>query len=206
LLPKGIKGKSSDWLSYRYGWRTLIYDLQDLNKAIIGLDSGRKRYSERAGTTYSQVATNAWDEAKSHGTRHHIVDDKIEFRLSGSVVADITVPQFQFNPLQTGWEIIPFSFVVDWFIGIGKCLSAWSFLSLETSYAASYGIQVTLDRTYNRSITFGGDYSGEDYQTGESKTVACRRVPCRIPYLPQHRLNLNPFKILDMIGLIIQRK
>jgi hypothetical protein len=32
-----------------------------------------------------------------------------------------------FNPLLTAWELVPFSFVVDWFIGIGDWLIAQSF-------------------------------------------------------------------------------
>lgn len=205
-LTKGLYGKSSDWLSYRYGWRTLIYDLQDLNKAIIGLNSGRQRYSERTGSTMTSYDSGSLDEVVSTSTRHLVWGTKITCKLSGSVVADVEIPQFQFNPLRTGWEVIPFSFVVDWFLTIGKSLSAWSFLSLQEQYAASYGIHLTLERTFNQSATFKSGYSGTEWQTGSTTMITRKRVPCSVPIIPRNMLRLNPSKLIDLMSLIIQRK
>lgn len=206
LFPKGFKSISSNWLSYRYGWRTLVYDIASLNEAIIGLDSGRQRYSEKAGTKFVQTFNYVWDESDGNGTRHFAIIDDVTFGCSGSVVADITVPQFQFNPLQTGWELIPFSFVLDWFISVGKMLSAWSFLMYQTNYVASSGFQISCKRNFTMTRTWDPGISGEDYQYGSSVLEIRKRIPCTIPYLPHTRLRLDSFKVLDLLGLIVQRR
>jgi hypothetical protein len=127
--------------------------------------------------------------------------------LSGAVTADIEVPQFQFNPLQTGWELIPFSFVVDWFLSIGKTLSAMSFLYYQTNYSASYGLQVKVNRTFSLEDEITNPaVSGDRWQTGWSITEMKRRIPCELPYLPHIRFRLDGFKVLDLLALIAQRR
>lgn len=38
------------------------------------------------------------------------------------------------NPASIVWELIPFSFIVDWFANVGQCLAAWNdFVGLELS-------------------------------------------------------------------------
>lgn len=202
-----LKGVSSEWLSYRYGWRTLIYDIKSLNDAIIGLNAGRQRYSE-AARTHTRFTDSGGTSGSFYGlgTKIQSWTDVCEIRLVGSVTADIDVPQFQFNPLQTGWELIPFSFVLDWFVGVGKTLSAWSFLSLNKAYSASYGYHISLTRRYDMYVTnWVGAYSGTNTQKGTCTVEVKKRVPCRIPLLPQYRLRLDTMKILDLLGLVVQR-
>lgn len=204
-LPRDWKDLSGRWLAYRYGWRTLVFDLQDLARAISALNEKRTRYSERAGGTFTDSEEWQYDEEDTYRTRHHAYTASVEYGLRGSVVADVEIPQFQFNPLMTGWELIPFSFVVDWFISVGKALAAWSFLSLKPKYVASYGIAVTYVRDYNYYTTWNTTAWGTEESSGFSTTEYKRRIPCKIPYLPHFRVRLNPSKILDMLGMIIQR-
>jgi hypothetical protein len=206
IAPKGWKGMSCDWLSYRYGWRTLVYDLQDLNEAVTNLNDGRNRRSVRKGHTTKTTSYDSWDVDHGFGIRQHQYLDTVEIGLRGSVVADIEIPDFQFNPLITGWEIVPFSFVIDWFVSIGKSLAAICFLGQASSYTASYGISVKVHREYEFNIQWASGYSGTDYQNGESWTEIHKRIPCTIPFLPHFRVNLDPKKILDLLGLVIQRK
>lgn len=57
------------------------------------------------------------------------------------------------NPAAIAWELVPFSFVVDWFIPIGNFLNSWTdFLGLrfEDSYNTRY-VKVENLRLYNGS-------------------------------------------------------
>lgn len=203
-----MKGTSSDWLQYRYGWRTLSYDLQDLNKALQDLDNGIKRYSERCGNTYRTSRIEEWETTVTGiGTRYHAYEDLIEVGVRGTVTADVKIPKFQFNPLQTGWELIPFSFVLDWFVSVGKALSAISFLSLAPTYVASAGQYVKITRSYRYDM---GNWStgcgGVNYQEGTCEAELSVRQPTYVSPIPRLKLRLNSLKILDLLSMIAQRK
>lgn len=204
---KGPKSLSSEWLSYRYGWRQIALDFNSLQAALALLKDKRARHSERTGDSWSNttfdsgVITWVWFDYYWYKS----TTTKVSAR--GSVTADFEIPAFQFNPLQTGWEVIPLSFVIDWFVNVGKTLSAISFLVQGKTYASSYGTRVSIDRTYEHLI--GTKHAG--YQSGEEREFVQNhgeleiRKPCSIPYLPHFALNMNTTKIVDLIGLIVQR-
>lgn len=184
-----------------------MYDIESLNEAIRNLNDKRTRYSKRAGTTYSFTNSDEWTTNHSSFIRQHTLIDEVTIGIRGSVVADIEISKFQLNPLQTGWEIIPFSFVIDWFVNVGKTLSAWSFLATQTDYTAAAGYIVEVEREYQFEIESGlsNFISGHSYMQGSCYQSQTRRTPCSIPKLPHLILKLNSFKILDLLALIIQR-
>lgn len=199
------KKLANDWLEARYGWRTLVFDIKSLNKAIQNLNSSKQRYSEKRGnqTTNSSSVTSVTTSNPSHVD--HTKFDVITVGLRGSVIADIEVPQFQFNPLQTAWELIPFSFVVDWFLTVGKAISAASFLVYKSQYSASVGTFAEIDRTVNSIFHTCPTAWGTWEQTGTCKARLETRAPCSVPLTPHFTLNLNPYKILDLCGMLVQQ-
>lgn len=207
-LPVNWRLLTSEYLSFRYGWRPLLHDLISLNEAIKALNEARLRYSERAGTKFSttfyESATTEW----SAFFVDRVTTTKVTTSIRGSVVADIEIPAFQFNPLQTGWEVIPFSFVIDWFVNVGSTLSAYSFLARQKNYAASAGYRIDVERSFN---AYKGDSkaayeSGIGYsQSGNCQASLEFRRPCPIPLTPQITVKMNPWKVLDLMALILQR-
>jgi len=207
-VSRKIKATVNDWLVYRYGWRTLVYDLQSLYKAIQNLNCERTRYSEKKGNTTSSTVITEWSTYQTPSYADHVKTDTITTGVRGAVVADITIPQFQFNPIQTGWELIPYSFVVDWFVSVGKALAAASFLVLQQNYSASVGHFAEVERQYtmqHRDKTTSPAAYGSWTQEGSCKAKIERRVPCSVPLSPQFRVNLNPGKIMDLLALVVQR-
>lgn len=206
-LPKKLKEVTGDWLATRYGLRPLIYDIESLNEAIKNLNDGRTRYSEKAGSTTSYSYLDEVTDSKSCYSLVHRFTDKVKVGLRGSVVADVDVPEFQFNPLQTGWELIPFSFVFDWFVNVGKTLAAVSLLSLDMDYVASKGYRIDVTREYSVYITdtWGIYHAGTVDVTGTCTGYIEVRTPCRIPILPHFIVKLNSLKILDLIALLLQQ-
>jgi hypothetical protein len=202
-----LKSVANDWMEGRYGWRTLVYDITSLNDALRNFDESRTRYSERSGdhwstSSYSEVPVT-WSAFYGLKT----IQDQVSIQVRGSVAADIEVPKFQFNPLQTGWEVIPFSFVIDWFLGVGRALSALSFLSLQRKYVASVGSRITVERTFTFDTTsFKTGYSGDGvHQTGSCKAVLDTRHPWHVPIFPLPSLHINTLKIADLGAMIIQK-
>lgn len=206
-LPLKWRQLNSKWLSGRYGWRTFIYDMKDLNKAITNLNDIRKRVSEKARSISSTSNIENYTVEKSYFFWECQKIDSIEVSLVGSVVADIETPKFQFNPLVTGWEIIPLSFVIDWFVSIGKSLAALSFLTLQTNYAASTGYRVTVSRFYSHRLGEIKSHVLDGFvdQVGSCEgTLECR-TPCHVPLIPHFSVRLNAAKIVDLVALILQR-
>lgn len=204
-FPKGWKSFSNDWLSYRYGWRTLMYDIKDIYEAVQKLNTDKTRIMKKA---HGKHATDSWDEWETDSGYfglNHVLHDRVEVSHVGSVVADVEIPTFQFNPFQTAWELIPYSFVLDWFLSVGKSIAAASFLTLQSNHYASWGVKVTVERTYQNTGFNIHDWSGTYETNGWSKAELEVRTPCSVPLLPHFTLRLNPYKILDLIGLIVQR-
>lgn len=117
------KDISSMWLEVQYGWKPLLSDVYEAGEAYSSITdkarttkfkvSARKNYavSTNIGTTYSRVGTGF--RAKS-----------IECRLTEVMSAPRSLGLA--NPASVAWELLPFSFVVDWFIPIGPYLDALS--------------------------------------------------------------------------------
>lgn len=208
-LLKDLRTLSCDWLSYRYGWRTLFMDLQDLNELIQELMAGprRSRFSE----TVRDITTERTLDQRSVEYVYYFADVTVEdtVRVShmGSVTADIQLQDVQMNPLMTAWEIVPYSFVIDWFLGVGKSIAAAAFLSTSTEWAASQGYQVIFNRAVSVSLgqTKPNFVSGFHNQTSAAEMTINVRNPCSIPIIPQFQLNIDALKVIDLVAMIYQQ-
>jgi hypothetical protein len=135
---KPITAVKNAWLTTRYGIAPSLMDIAGAVEAIENADNGTfDRYivSNRSrrydAVSYATPDINSYVGAfwpmqiKQHDTiyRKHeamvrldaTIDDSFYLRLN-----DVGLS----NPLLTGWEVTPYSFVVDWFIGVGDFLSA----------------------------------------------------------------------------------
>lgn len=198
----------SGWLEFRYGWRTLVYDIFAINELIANYNEKRTRYSEKAGTKYStqlDVVTAMNDEPWMYLSKQ--VTDKVHVSIVGSVTADIDIAKVQFNVAQSAWERVPLSFVVDWFLTVGKSISAISFLATQKQYAASAGMKVQVERSLSLQTTSlkSTASSGFRWQTGKGNATLEVRQPCAVPITPHLAFRLDSFKVLDLLGIIVQR-
>lgn len=205
-LSRGASpGKLHDlWLEGRYGWRTLMYDIQDFNQAVSRLKEERTRYSEKAGLTTSLPVS----ESTSFGNPTISEELTGEIRVSqrGCVVADIEVPVFQISPFRTAWEVTRLSFVVDWLINVGQALDSLSFLLNAKRYVASGGFRVDFNLLANWSAVPTLGFSSY-VQTGSWSAEGHieQRLPMTVSSLPRLKLRLDEWKIIDLISLIRQR-
>lgn len=199
---------NSEYLGTRYGWRVLIYDLIGLDKAIHNLSEARTRYSERSGDQYSWTTLNTSNFSWSAFGGKIDTETRYEVSRRGSVVADIEVPAFQFNPLQSGWELIPLSFVLDWVVGVGTALSALSFAARQKAYTASTGYRIKVTRSMSAYCTYYTSKFVSGYgftQQGQANAEVSIRQPANINYIPHLAVKLNGMKVLDLLALTLQR-
>lgn len=199
------------WLEARYGWRVLWYDMQDIAKVIQNLDGERKRFRESVGTTEKSVYSGSTPTGSQYGTAHWTTYEEITLGIRGTVVADIEPPKVSFNPFVTGWELITFSFVIDWILNVGQWLESMSFLALSTSYTSAGGLMVKrraekgpLFYTAYTSPFNGSSIVDPQGPSWVEETLLCR-VPLGIPKSPLTQLRIDSLKVVDLLALLFSR-
>jgi hypothetical protein len=161
-----LRKLGDEWMQYRYGVMPLVYSINDIMKLMNrGFDSTsrkKKVISPRASGVSLPAPTTTYRWTQDEGTItisatvfQHFSSTEVA-RLSGLTV----------NPLVTAWELVPYSFVFDWFLNIGNyiavkscqtfanmcqsCISrrdAWSRVTYVHSPTQSVGVSHGL--TYN---------------------------------------------------------
>lgn len=131
-VPKRI---ANYWLSYWYGFKPLYSDavglmeiLTDLSKPAL-LIHGRGRADKQGQSMFiGSPVNNLTDPAFS------ITDTiKLEFEcnltgrlyLNGNAIRALQRASLT-DPLGLAWELIPFSFVIDWIVPVGETLAGYS--------------------------------------------------------------------------------
>lgn len=115
---------SNTWLAYTYGLRPL---LQDVYGALEALDKRNKPlvpiYTVRSGTR-QDVMTEVWFAKPKYYRRASgtiTVSGCIEFSVNNPLLKILDSVGLV-NPLSIAWELVPFSFVVDWFLPVGQVI------------------------------------------------------------------------------------
>lgn len=138
---------SSAWLAYRYGLSPIMQDiegvLKGLHKAV-----GRTRASSRGGSTLSKHVV--WTENKpawggSTVTKRWTWNSNVSVRATTISEYTATLGRnvgFSTKALVTlPWELLPYSFVVDWFVNVGDFLQAITVVLDEKVLGSCYTVQ-----------------------------------------------------------------
>jgi len=194
------------WLEGRYGWRILVFDIQDIMKLIAKLDEEeRTRVKERTGTSVSDTISTSLSQNRGIGMLYADLTEVYDLSVRGSVIADYTPPDVTFNPVLTAWELVPFSFVIDWILTIGNAINAISLAMLSNKYFACYGYEFKYSLSISAtSSTWSSGWTGTYEQETTQQVSITKRVPCSVPYFPRIDLNLDAFKVGDLLALLMQ--
>lgn len=117
LSHKDISGR---WLELQYGWKPLISDVYEAAKAYEAITNGPRtsRVSvsiSREGRKDTSASPFNWTGNGTIKERWRIIYEMTE-QLSNARSLGLT------DPASVVWELIPYSFVVDWFLPIGTYL------------------------------------------------------------------------------------
>lgn len=206
LLRKGVDHNS--WLQYRYGWRCLYFDLKGITEMINSLDSHKSRFLEhvdatQAVTEESVPITYNWQS--SSGTWSY--QNRITKGIRGLVAADITPPKIMINPVATAWELVKYSFVIDWFIQIGQWINAMTFLILEERHYAAGAIRVTYEREHrgpsSQTMKTGWSVVDQTWHQYHRRSILVR-TPQFVPLGITTRLRLDSMKVIDVLAMVSQ--
>lgn len=205
LPSKGFAG----YLEYRYAWRTLLFDLESLSKAIEDMkEADRSCYTERKGLSFTIHDVKTYPigvvgEYSSVYTR--TVDAQLSLR--GSVSSKFRPSTVLANPFMTVWELIPFSFIVDWFIGVGTAIQAISGSFVNSERATSWGgyISGTVSGSNSPPVLTSSRWDSITLTSSfDCQFEYAVRVPAEPSYLPRLQWRLDDFKVLDLIAIWYQ--
>lgn len=134
VKPKGAsrsKSWASNWLEYKYGWMPLIYDaygiaehLASHSRSHAPVFRARKRARDTQtsyveGSTTINTFTVRWLKTIEKQASREVI---VYYQVDMSSVQSLSRLGLT-DPAATMWELVPFSFVADWFLPIGNWLS-----------------------------------------------------------------------------------
>lgn len=213
LKCKNYEDIVSSWLEYRYGWRTLWYDIQDINEVISKLESFESKFHTQYAQDIDSSSVTYTNEVSARLPNNYVVGkfwvetfETAKISNRGIVAGKLSPPSFQANVAVTAWELIPFSFVIDWFWSVGAAINAACFVLSKGQYFAAKG--VLEERSLVSRCTSVGPYQNYDMDWCNYDIIRTyrrlSRVPTTVPLIPAIQVNLDAVKIVDLIALIYQ--
>lgn len=131
------------WLEYQYGWKPLYSDIYNsLSGATSRTNFGS--FFRVTGNGRSEISGNRTQgmsglERLEFYRISSLSKTQLDFSLSSSTIASLRNTGLS-DPLSLAWELIPFSFVVDWFLPVGdffRNLSATQGLSFVRGFTST---------------------------------------------------------------------
>lgn len=172
------KNAAGAHLNYSFGWKPLMSDIRNMVATLEGLmdrisefekaanmtlKSHRKFFNEvtaKSGTfTYSVQSPVKWsgfiERSKSAGLTYRPQPFQVTRGYKMMLRAYLDALGFELNP-SIIWDALPFTFVLDWFFGIGSWLERHKydtlelpFLHLDSYVQYKEDVKVTSDLTIN---------------------------------------------------------
>jgi hypothetical protein len=191
------KEASSLWLEFHFGWSPLLQDIHQAVDLLAKPLPVQKVTASASRSEHCQESPKEYQWATSGGRKHVC-------RMGAEI--SVSNPNLYYanqlgllNPASFAWELIPFSFVVDWFTSVGQVLNSLTDfvgLELKNAYTTIYytGSLISVYRQY------GGD------TTTTSFGVRCRRtLGISRPMLAvNHVRGLSLTRGVTAISLVVQ--
>jgi hypothetical protein len=135
--PSNSNSAASNWLAIQYGWKPLLSDIHNAVELISQQNKNEEGSLQKvvASASHSHESSSSFDivgypgykagskTSESRSTaRYYLI-----YRQSPTLTNYLQQTGFT-NPLNFAWEVLPYSFVVDWFLPIGpwlETLSLW---------------------------------------------------------------------------------
>lgn len=123
-----LSGKTlaDGWLEYKYGWKPLVDSVYGYQEALKDDWAVNRVLNARGTQRFDYSKTVSDGEGGSHEyfgyggyTTHYRATVKRPALGELNAIGAL-------NPVSVAWEIIPYSFVVDWFVPVGDVLEAYS--------------------------------------------------------------------------------
>lgn len=215
LSPKELADR---YMEARYAIRPLLYDVRGIVRSLEkGNRSTRRTFRGSASDSYSTS-----DTVTNVPIGLYLVDGcffrTLEYNVSAraGVLCDIDITQLSTFGLdqiaETAWELAPFSFIADWFVGVGDWIAAHTpnagVRQLASFVTVRETLTATTTATSHRSLASTAGFvtvslSLPPFYTRNEELVLERLVNPVVSTVPLVNLKLDVFKLTDL-GIIIR--
>jgi hypothetical protein len=201
------------YLEIRYGLRPIYYDVLSVISAFEAYGKPKRlRYVAHvrdSNTGAKDVSAYYANNFQSSGTcflneKIHVVSGAIvEARIATDGFTDILggdeIPQ-------SLWELVPFSFIVDWFCNIGRLISAWTpkpdLVVKGTWTTVTVESRRRMVAKSYRDLYYGGSGSCAGLAGEVSEETTTRYANLDKPGLPSLTIRVDWLKQLDIIAIL----
>lgn len=149
-------------LAMNYGWKPLANDIYESMQAVELATAGPRVYKSKFRATQPQVYLHQGVNVPFY----QLVKLSKEYRISWRETVTFPRSLGLLNPAPVVWELLPFSFIVDWFIPIGSYLEEVSYMGPMSQMAAASSLKTVKDGTLSsKNCGFGGPYYRPHHST-----------------------------------------
>lgn len=209
------------WLQVRYGLRPLFHDIVDSMTALASLVE-EEQHKTRIVTEFNVRDDTSDSEFSQAGRRlghwRGLTTETNKVDVSGGMIIQpkltgldaINARVGGTEMLLTAWELVPFSFIVDWFLNTGdffaslqprvgvKVLGSWAVVRESATrqiHLTEWASNDAYKPWYQDPILYG-----LIDRTSETRTT--RYANLQRPFLPQVNIRLDWWKTLDILALL----
>lgn len=184
---------ASVWLTFRYGILPNVYLVEGLVKSIDEMEKKFERWRKLLRVDIELPKVSGWDISVDtvSAELRCMIKRKFENRTNLSGL----LRQYSANAFLTAWELIPLSFVIDWFVNIGNVLSS-SLGNNQFDYVEAATLSLKMDGVlFNYNHESGASVSVE--VRGYQRNVINPRDFCRFEFAP----DVSGYRTYDAIAL-----
>jgi len=222
--PSKKHSLAQNWLEMQYGWKPLLDDIHGASVALArkNLDNvdvqraiGKGGHQSEVVTPVSGIRTagiisGSPTVGKTTVGTETIASYGVRYKVASQLTAFLAQTGFT-NPINLAWEILPFSFVVDWFLPIGpflESLSAFHGLDFVDGYHTTFTRQrtsMTVSGSYTTAGTPGFNRIWTEKGLWEREWISISRVKLTAfpgARFPQLKNPLSTYHILNSLALM----
>jgi hypothetical protein len=168
---------SDSWLEVKYGWKPLLSDIEASAKAAADDWSNKPSDVRVSGSGKVELSLNSMSLLSNpvlYGGGH---SGRVSRYVKYVVFVQVLDPNLRnYNSLgllnlgEVAWELIPYSFVFDWFAPVGAFIAAQTaffgteFVSGSKSWGKSQKTEAWVDRRFNKSMYVSEKLMHEDHR------------------------------------------
>ena len=211
---------ANGYLEFKYGWKQLLSDVFNVADESIRFTMNQlQRFSASASDRQESdvvYITSVNGESNVPLKVKWVVVRKARYCVK------LLIPNSSFdiarwtslNPVSLGWELIPYSFVVDWFVDIGSYLrnfetSCYYNTMFQNGYKSSLSVHTSEGSVdgYKSTSAFDGSKTEINGLQNSSKVINFARTPLYsypTPSLPKFQVDLGSSQLTSAAALLRQ--
>lgn len=206
--PRGAA--SSAWLELQYGWKPLLFDVKNAAETLADRlhDPHSRRTTASVRKTISSTLKDQdvliENSPRLKVDRHLFTKSSVkvsvtfemDYASSAATAVGIT------NPALVVWELVPYSFVVDWFVPVGDFLN-----SLDSTFGKTFISGYVYEKSQHDLYFNATEREGYTEVTGNQKCTYSVKNRQRLldfpePELPSFSPKLSLTKMTSALALL----